>query len=459
MEKVGVVICNYNKENDVRISIQSVLESTYQDLHIYVVDNASTDASVAKIREKYAKEARLTLICNDKNLGGSGGFNTGLREAFKNGHEYLMCVDNDAFLDEKCIEKLSDFLVTHPDTGIAAAKIYHTQEPDYIQQYGSFLNWKDYCVDSTYLNRLEDGTLPEVVYSDAVPACALMIRRSIVEKIGFMPEENFLYWDDTEWCYRCTLAGYRIASVGAAAACHAMGAKKEDVNTFPTYYAWRNWIWFFLKYIPDEQLEDMAQVFLNSIFTIQYEGIYRNESNRAKTVMAALDDALHGNLGKAGEDRIFEMEHTYDPLPVILTGKKSLRIVFGEYPRTAENLAWKVIRRYPECLVYLTKAEGEEVLRCEKDGSFGAADEDALAGCDAQIVLCEDIFRQKDLSISSYYMDVDENILATEEDAFMVANYDYCRNVFLFSQKPLFLRLAREIRNRFPKGSGICKQE
>ena len=52
----------------------------------------------------------------------------------------------------------------------------------------------------------------------------------------------------------------------------------------------------------------------------------------------------------------------------------------------------------------------------------------ALAGCDAQIVLCEDIFRQKDLSISSYYMDVDENILATEEDAFMVANYDYCRN-------------------------------
>lgn len=181
--------------------------------------------------------------------------------------------------------------------------------PDYIQQYGSFLNWKDYCVDSTYLNRFEDGTL----------------------------------------------AGYKIASVGAAAACHAMGAKKEDTNTFPTYYAWRNWIWFFLKYIPDEQLEDMSQVFLNSIFTIQYEGIYRNESNRAKTVMAALDDALHGNLGKAGEDRIFEMEHTYDPLPVILTGKKSL-------------------------------------------------------------------------SISSYYMDVDENILATEEDAFMVANYDYCRN-------------------------------
>lgn len=111
--------------------------------------------------------------------------------------------------------------------------------PDYIQQYGSFLNWKDYCVDSTYLNRFEDGTL----------------------------------------------AGYKIASVGAAAACHAMGAKKEDTNTFPTYYAWRNWIWFFLKYIPDEQLEDMAQVFLNSIFTLQYVWMWMRTSLRRKKTL------------------------------------------------------------------------------------------------------------------------------------------------------------------------------
>lgn len=53
MAKIGIVICNYNKQNDVIDCIQSVLESKYEDYHIYVVDNASTDESVRLIRECY----------------------------------------------------------------------------------------------------------------------------------------------------------------------------------------------------------------------------------------------------------------------------------------------------------------------------------------------------------------------------------------------------------------------
>ena len=53
MAKIGIVICNYNKQNDVIDCIQSVLESKYEDYHIYVVDNASTDESVMLIREHY----------------------------------------------------------------------------------------------------------------------------------------------------------------------------------------------------------------------------------------------------------------------------------------------------------------------------------------------------------------------------------------------------------------------
>lgn len=446
MEKVGVIICNYNKEQDVLTCIQSVLESKFDDLHIYVVDNASKDHSVENIKTKYGSEPKLTLLCNSENLGGSGGFNTGLRMAFTKGHQYLMCVDNDAFLDENCIGALVDFLDHNEKTGIAAAKIYHTQEPDYIQQYGSFINWKDYCVDSTYLNYVEDGTLPEVVYSDAVPACALMIRRTVVEKIGLMPEENFLYWDDTEWCYRCNLAGYQVASVGAAEACHAMGAKKEDVSTFPTYYAWRNWISFFLKYIPDEQLSDMADVFLNSIFTIQYEGLYRGEENRAKTVMAALDDALHGRTGKAGEDRIFPIEGTYRPLDTLLGGKnkqKPVRIIYGEFPLTGEKLAAELKEKESKREIFLQKEQSntEQIeFVGEQQENAGECEMDAV-----ELRLCEDIFRVDDLTLQAYYIDLDGNVLATEEDILKRINYPYARSAFLFAEKPLFLRLAKEL--------------
>ena len=66
--------------------------------------------------------------------------------------------------------------------------------------------------------------------------------------------------------------------------------------------------------------------------------------------MAALDDALHGNLGKAGEDRIFEMEHTYDPLPVILTGKKSLR--WTVLLDNIKLLAVKIIKKARFLVIY-----------------------------------------------------------------------------------------------------------
>ena len=429
MTKIGIVICNYNKENDVLLCIQSVLESKYEDYHIYVVDNASKDNSVKLIKEKYGKEEKLTLIENQENLGGSGGFNTGLRRALKEDYEYLMCVDNDAMLDENCIGNLAQFLDQNKDTGIAAAKIYHTGQEEYVQQYGSFIDYKNYCVDSTYLNHLEDGSMPQVVYSDAVPACALMIRTSLVKKIGVMPEENFLYWDDTEWCMRCKEAGYKVASVGAAAACHAMGAKKEDVNTFPTYYAWRNWIVFFLNHIPKEQIDDMAEVFLGSIFEIAYMGLYRNEPNKTKTVMAAMDDALHGTMGKAGDDRIFDLEFTYDGLEKVIANKRKVQIEINEYPLFAEALEEKIKKINPDIYVERVEKAGENT------------------GETSVISLCENIFRQDDLSLSRYIMDLDRNVLITEDDALMVINYPFSRRSFIFAQKPLFVRLAKELKN------------
>lgn len=242
MKKVGVVICNYNKEDAVLDCIQSILESKFKDYDLYVVDNASTDNSVKRIKEKYPSE--LILIENDENLGGSGGFNTGLKAAYKKGYEYLMCIDNDALLDENAIGNLYNFLENHSEAGMAAAKVYHLEAPEYIQQFGQKIDFENFCTAVYYYNEIEDGSMPEYLYVDSVAACSLMVRRSIIEKIGFMPEENFLYWDDTEWCYCCNLAGYKVASVGNAKALHAMGAKNEVNNTFPTYYAWRNWIVF-----------------------------------------------------------------------------------------------------------------------------------------------------------------------------------------------------------------------
>lgn len=424
MKEVGIVICNYNKEDAVLECIQSILESKYTNFDLYVVDNGSTDQSAERIRQKY--KDRLTLIVNEENLGGSGGFNTGLKAAYEKGYPYLMCVDNDALLDENAVGNLHAFLEEHREAGIAASKIYHLEQPDYVQQFGQKIDFEYYCTEVNYLNALEDGSMPDYLYVDSVAACSLMIRREVIDQIGFMPEENFLYWDDTEWCYLCNRAGYKVASVGASKALHAMGAKKEAVNTFPTYYAWRNWIHFFVKYTPEEELEKLAETFLSSIFQENYEGQHNEEKNRAKTVMLAFDDAIHGVSGKAGENRIFELDFNLE----------AYEKLFGNHSRFyLENHGFV---RLESRIKNLASDLGAQIEWVESPA------EDAVT-----ISLCESIFQIEDMTLEKVYIDVSDCIFATEDDRLDVINYNYSKRSFLFAMKPVFLENVKKLRKKW----------
>jgi hypothetical protein len=384
-----------------------------------VVDNASADDSVKAIRETYPTQVKL--IVNSENLGGSGGFNTGLREAFSHGYKYLMCVDNDAMLDENAVGNLVKFLDEHPETGMAASKIYHLEAPDYIQQYGQKIDFENFCTDVPDLNRPEDNSQPDYRYVDAAAACSLMVRRSVVEKIGFMPEENFLYWDDTEWCYLCNLSGMKVASVGTSKAYHAMGAKAEDENTFPIYYSWRNWINFFKKYTPEDKLETLGKDIAGSVFYEVYSGIHRGEYNRMKTIMLAYDDALNGVTGKAGENRIFDIDHNYEPYRKLFESCKKFYIEEGHYPAMAE---W--LRTLPDEL-------GINGIQWAKAPGSGAK----------TISLCESIFRVDDMSLSKIYIDIDGCIFRDEDDALDIINFNYSRRCFVTAHMPVFLEKTR----------------
>ncbi len=422
MKSIGIVICNYNKRDYVLQCIQSVIESKMQDFDLYVVDNASVDDSAEMIQKKYGD--KLNLIVNKENLGGSGGFNAGLRIALKKGYKYLMCLDNDVLVDEEAIGELYNFLETNNDVGMVGSKVYHMNNPDLVQQFGINIDFKDYCVESKYLNYIEDGNMPEVVYSDSVAACSLMVRSSVVKEIGVMPEENFLYWDDTEWGYLCNLSGYKVASYGRSKVLHAMGAKKESENTFPTYYAWRNWILFFIKYTPVEKLEEMTRMFLGSIFNTVYEALYKGEKNRMKTIMYAYDDALHQVLGKATEDKIFKLELSDEKLAGLVRGKSRVYIKDDGYEGYGQDLFEKI---------KIINPKAERINIIEKS--------------DIYFTICDYIFTLNDLSLQTIYIDIYENILATKDDVLRVINYNYSKEAFIYAQQPLFLHMAEKIRN------------
>lgn len=423
MNPVGVVICNYNKKDFVLECVQSVLESRVQNFDIYVVDNASTDRSVEALKQAYGD--RITILANEENLGGSGGFNTGLRVVRDKGYEYFMCLDDDALVDENAIQVLYEYMEKNTDVGMAGCRVYHRQMPDYIQQCGLYIDFKNYTAQTIGADQLEDGTLPEVIECDTVATCAVMVRGAVIRETdaGIMPEDNFIYWDDMEWGHRIHLAGYRVVTLAASKALHQMAANTKRPNTFINYYMWRNRTNFFMRYTPEEQLEEMSAQVLGSIFDSLYESMFREEHNVMQTISYAYQDALEGVRGKAADYKILPNDANDDKLTAFIKSKKSFCLVAGDRQEDALYLRNFIESVNPDIAEV---KEGEEA--------------------DAVFRLCPYIFHVRDLSRSEIYIDEDRNCIITEEDVQVCRNYEYSKLLFIYLNQGVFLAAARRMR-------------
>lgn len=425
MKKIGIVICNYNKREYVVNCIQSVLESKTDDFDIYVVDNASTDDSVKAIRETYG--GKVTVLVNKENLGGSGGFNTGIRRVLEEGYEYLYCLDNDVLVDENAVGALADYLDAHEDTGVAGSIVYHMDYPDYVQQYGLDIDFENYTAITHYADFPDDGSIPEVNFCDTVATCSVMIRTSCIRttEIGIMPENNFIYWDDMEWIYRFTLAGFKVVTIKDSVVLHKMGSNTRPANTFINYYMWRNRINFFMKYTPEDKIDTMSYRILSAVFDSLYESMYREEHHVMQTISYAFYDAVKGVRGKAAEHKIMENDANDDKFLRYVKDKKSFYLMpCGDTARQemAEN--------------YI-KALAPELERCLDPES-----------ADFSVCLCDYVMHVRDGDRKIVYIDTENNCILDDEDWTAVENYAYCKSLFIYMNQAPFLDAVYSLRKK-----------
>ncbi len=442
-KQIGIVICNYNKSSYVVNCIQSVLESDTMDFDIYVVDNASTDDSVEQIRSCFGD--KVTLLVNEANLGGSGGFNTGIRKALEGGYPYIMCLDNDVLVDEAAVSSLLSFMQAHSDIGMLGSRVYHMEEPDYVQQFGLNIDFDNYIVDTLYANVLEDGTIPEVVYCDTVATCSVLVRTEAIEKAGIMPEDNFIYWDDMEWGWRIRQAGYQVAAYGASKVLHTKGAANRNNAVFTNYYNMRNRIHFFLKYLREDQLEDFSYKMLDSVFDAMYECMYRDEHCSARALRFALDDAMHGVRGKAAAYKLENNDNIYNRLEQILQGKKTYSMEVNSCDWLAENIREYVTNHFPQMLEVQPQGELQETasVQAVEPGKCGI-NADTL-----RLVLCPYIMNVKDFSLDKVYIDEYYNIFSEISEIAIIRNYGYSKALFIYQNQQLFIENVKKIREGY----------
>ena len=216
--------------------------------------------------------------------------------------------------------------------------------PDIIQEFAPTINFSTLNFELNHGGEEDKGRLPHIVDCDYVPACALMVRREVVEKIGCMPDENFIYYDDIEWGIRCKRAGYRVAADSLATVWHKGGALVNP-TTFATYYLNRNKIYFFMRYMmlnkpaavsrlsQEERIDAILRDIYEGIYSCEYRGVY----NVAKTRMDALLDAINGMCGKAEPYKIRHREIIDEKFDMAIMNARSVRIYM--------NGLWECTRR------------------------------------------------------------------------------------------------------------------
>jgi GT2 family glycosyltransferase len=324
-KKIAVIICNWNKKDDVIKCIHSVLQtSNHQLFDLYIVDNASTDGSVEAIREIYSQE-EVVIIRNKENLGGSGGFNKGISAVLDKDYKYIMLLDNDVYVDKNSIDELFDYMEENQMVAAVGSKLYLQNRPGYLQEFGSFIDWENFNNSPMFKNEIDSHIIPTEIECDYIPACSVMIRSSVIKEIGLMNESCFIYWDDIEWFYRMKRKGYKIIVNSKSKAWHKMGSANRS-TTFPTYYFWRNRIDFFLRYIQEDQVDKFTKQIVSEMTRALFINNYNKTPNIGKTILFALEDALSQKRGKALDDRIQIREQVDDHFEMFIEKRKNLLI-------------------------------------------------------------------------------------------------------------------------------------
>lgn len=231
--KVSIIIVNWNGYIDTLECLKSLENIEYPNYEVVIVDNGSTDNSVLEIKKHYPKHL---LIETNENLGFAGGNNVGIRYALDHGTDQILLLNNDTVVDKYFLKKLVDHSISNQNIGIVGPLIYYFKEKKKLWwQGGNFDFWFNFC-DYSF------DKVPEKPYqSSFISGCALLIKKDVIEKIGLLNEDYFLYYEDADWCFRAKKEGYNCTIIPSSIIWHKVSSSSgSSLKPQNQYYFIRN---------------------------------------------------------------------------------------------------------------------------------------------------------------------------------------------------------------------------
>lgn len=297
MKSVAIIILNWNGRDDTLACLHSLCHIDYPNFQIVVVDNHSSDDSVAVIQKEYP---HITLIQTDENLGYVGGNNVGLTFARQQNFDYALLLNNDTEVDPQFLQVLVAAAEADPAVGIVGPTIYYFDAPQTIWSAGGAINWRQGLTRMIGLNEPDQGQfgqLPRPV--EFVTGCALLIKMTVVARIGVLDDRFFAYYEETEWCVRSARSGYKVMHVPAAKIWHKISIQAREASPTVHYYMTRNRL-LFLK-ATHAGLTPWLNTFLEYGRTLTSWTIkprWRHKAPQRQAMLQAILDYWRGNFGR-----------------------------------------------------------------------------------------------------------------------------------------------------------------
>lgn len=245
MVDLSVIIVNYN----VAYFLEQCLHSVYRaldglEVEVFVVDNDSVDDSVAMVRRKFPQ---ATLIASDENLGFSKGNNLAMRRATG---RYVLLLNPDTLVEEDTFRKTVAFMDEHPEAGGLGVKMIDgsghflpeskrglpTPAVAFYKIFGlAALFPKSRTFGKYHLGYLSRDEVHEI---DVLSGAFMLMRKSVLDRVGLLDEEYFMYGEDIDLSYRIVLGGYKNYYYPHTRIIHYKGesTKKSSINYVFVFY-------------------------------------------------------------------------------------------------------------------------------------------------------------------------------------------------------------------------------
>jgi GT2 family glycosyltransferase len=245
--RVSVVIPNWNGKRFLPVCLEALRRQSYASHEVILVDNASTDDSLAYAAAAYPE---VRIECLPQNLGFAGGVNAGIRAARG---KYIALLNNDTEADPGWLEALVSALDAEPEIGFAASKMLSYHDRGVLDGCGDALSWHMLAY-KIGVNERDAGQYdtPRRVFGAC--AGAAIYRRALFDTVGLFDEEFFAYYEDVDLSFRAQLAGFPCLYVPTAVVAH-VGSATAGKESALFYHLWvRNRIYLTLKNMPLKQM-------------------------------------------------------------------------------------------------------------------------------------------------------------------------------------------------------------